>query len=45
MTVRIFIAVLAALIVVGTIGAVLAIVAIPDDDDSPTRTHVATTVP
>lgn len=43
MTTRVFIAVLAALIVFSTIGAVLAIVATRDDDDSPTRTRVATT--
>ena len=42
MTIRIFIAVLAALIVFGTIGAVTAIVATNDDDDA-TNTRVATT--
>ena len=43
MTIRIFIAVLAALIVFGTIGAVTAIVATNDDDDGATNTRVATT--
>jgi hypothetical protein len=42
-TIRVFIAVLAALVVFATLGAVLAIVATDDDDDSPTRTRVATT--
>ena len=43
MTIRVFIAVLAALIVFTTLGAVLAIVATDGDDDSPTRTGVVTT--
>ena len=38
MTTRVFFAVLAALIVFSALGAVLAIVATKDDDDSPTRT-------
>lgn len=42
MTFRIFLAVLAALIVFSTIGAVTAILATNDDDDA-TRTRVATT--
>lgn len=45
MTTRVFIAVLAALIVFSTLGAVLAIVAVNDDDDSPTRTRVETATP
>lgn len=43
MTFRIFLAVLAALIVFSTIGAVTAILATNDDDDDATRTRVATT--
>ena len=43
MTARVFIAVLAALIVFVALGALLAIVATKDDDDSPTRTRVGTT--
>jgi hypothetical protein len=44
-TVRVFIAVLAALTVFSMLGAVLAIVATNDDDDSPTTTRVGTTTP
>ena len=43
MTTRVFFAVLAALIVFSALGALLAIVAIKDDDDSPTVTRVETT--
>lgn len=45
MTTRVFIAVLAALIVFATLGAVVAYVATNDDDDSRTRTEVVTTTP
>ncbi len=40
---RVLFAVLAALIVFSALGALLAIVATNDDDDSPTRTRVGTT--
>jgi len=43
MTTRVFFAVLAALIVFSALGALLAIVATKDDDDSPARTRVGTT--
>ena len=43
MTTRVFLAVLAALIVLSALGALLAIVATKDDADSPTRTRVGTT--
>ncbi len=43
MTTRVFLAVLAALIVFSALGALLAIVATNDADDSPTRTRVGTT--
>jgi hypothetical protein len=42
-TTRVFIAVLAALIVFSALGGVLAIVATRGDDDSPARTTVAET--
>jgi hypothetical protein len=42
-TKRVFFAVLAALIVFSALGALLAIVATKDDDDSPTGTRVGTT--
>jgi len=43
MTTRVFFAVLAALIVFSALGALLAIVATQDDDDSPARTRAGTT--
>jgi hypothetical protein len=42
-TIRVFIAVLAALIVFAAIGAVVAVVATDDDGDEPGATRVATT--
>jgi len=42
-TTRVFLAVLAALIVFSALGALLAIVATNDDDDSPTGTRLETT--